>query len=167
MSRSVLPFLFALLVSACGEYRPRIERGDTLALDPSFSPAVTARLVQGCTEWNLALPSLQIVCKTSEIGDWFINKKSMECCLGHTHYSTPIIEIDSDQITALTGHVGYNKHTMMHEIGHGLGFHDHLDSSEALMGPNNLDVFCVDQESLDAVLDERPDLKENARPACD
>jgi|SRR5688572_5176114 len=161
---TLLVFLF--LTSACGEFAPRLEPGDLVALDPDFSPSVTRNLIAGCAEWNEALPLLQIKCETSYVGDWHVQKASLKGRIGRTEYSAPLIRIDSDQILALLGHVSYIKHNMMHELGHALGFHDHLDDDSAIMDNVSPEIKCIDARSLSVILEIRPELEEGAHPTC-
>jgi hypothetical protein len=167
LSMRYLALLFFLfLTSACGEFAPRLEPGDLVALDPDFSDAVTENLIAGCREWNEALPLLQIQCQTSAIGDWHVEKSSAIRGIGWTSYGSPLIRIDSDLILSVLGHVSYTKHTMMHELGHALGFHDHLEDDEALLDNVAPSVMCVDAKSLAVILEIRPELSEGARPTC-
>lgn len=161
---ALLVFLF--LTSACGEFAPRLEPGDLVALDPDFSPSVTRNLIAGCAEWNEALPLLQIKCETSYVGAWHVKKASLKGRIGRTEYSAQLIRIDSDQILALLGHVSYVKHNMMHELGHALGFHDHLDDPEALLYRAAPEIKCIDALTLGTILEIRPELEEGAHPTC-
>jgi hypothetical protein len=159
-------FVFLFLTSACGEFAPRLEPGDLVALDPDFSAAVTENLIAGCEEWNEALPLLRIRCQTSYVGDWHVQKYDLDDKRGWTSYGSPLIRIDSDAIVWERGHVAYSKHTMAHELGHALGFHDHLDDPEALLYGSTPNTACIDALTLGTILEIRPELSEGSHPTC-